>query len=928
MTILVTGDFQADYQNLDLCQRAWDEIIEICLDKSISQIVVAGDLKQVYNPVDARVIKWWFKAAKRAQENNIEVLANLGNHDRLGLYVSTDNWFPILRKAGVKCFDKPTRYGNLAFLPYRSSEKILRQDARQLAESVGNENVILIFHGEVKGAKYNQFGQKADSGIEADWLFADRYSYCIGGHFHLQQQIGKNIFYCGSPFAQDWGEANQRKGYIVTDGRRVEAIPSSIPGWYDPTWPNFIPPKTWDGARLRIHIECSSPVAYLREVESAREAAARLYQGAEIDVSATIRNGQQASDEFKLSISDPDQIKIREYIKQTCPENISLEKVETYLCSKLEQQSGRWRRTGTGVTFVKATAKNFLSFTELEVAWEQKGIIVVQGKNLDRNGKSNGSGKTSLLQTIPVALFGSTFKGQKHDRWAKRGGKAPAEVILTLRDGKNRTITISRSRKPSRLRLWVDGKEQSTGMKPQDKDGTQTLIEKLTGFTWQTLANAVYIDQDIAYQFIAGTKKSRTDVLSKIQNLERFEKALKTVKKDRTVAEVWAQQVEENISVLQERIDGCKKKLQLLDDESTARLDGAYRELEKRRKAKERNDALLKPRLEFLKVKVSKAQKRFEQLSKLAGDSEWALQQWKTKRQMILKQRPELDATSNVCPTCKQAITQAHLDAVDKKIKADLASIKPAILSAQESYTKALNAMNEAEVLCESLNAKYNSLVVTQNVVDIAFTECERNYVDLKQREHMGSQRRETVKEELATTLTQKKAMLQHQQYHKADLQFYEYCEKSFSRDGIPAFLNALLCPTLNLAAEYYAEIFADKALQVRFELEDGEFVPVVLNATGGESIEDQSEGERALAGLIASFALRETSPHCNLLILDEPGNGLDPSSARQFAKGLRSLLSKFDGIWLTTHNSAIASELVDQQIINVIKKNGVSNVG
>ena len=925
--ILITGDFQADYQNLDLCTKAWGEILGICAKQSIKHVIVAGDLKQLYNPVDTRVIKWWFDAFKQARQGDIRTYCNLGNHDRLGLYVSTENWFPILRKAGAQCFDKPTVQQidgiDVAFLPYRNNPKLIKQMADGLAEQVSKPS-LLIFHGEVQGAKYNQWGEKAKSGIQTDWLHADRYGYCIGGHFHLQQKIQDNIYYCGSPFATDWGEANQQKGYLISDGTRLNSIPSQIPGWYDSTWPNFKPPKSWAGTRVRIHVECSSSLAYVSEVERARRIAQEDYEGAEINVSATIR-GREQDRGVTLSISDPDQVKIREYIKQTCPENISLEKVARYLTLKVEQQGGKWTRTGTGVQFVHAIAENFLSFKYAELEWGRKGIYVVQGLNKDRRGKSNGSGKTSLLQTIPVALFGATFKGQKHDRWARRGCEERAVVRLELRDSKNRTIRIVRSRKPSQLRLWVDGKEQSTGMKP---DATQSLIEKLTGFTWQTLANAVYIDQEVAYEFIAGTKKSRTDVLSKIQNLERFSKALEVVKKDRTKAEAWAREVEEFISVFIERIDGCKKKLEMLIEESDARLDDARKELTKRQEEKAKHDGLVAPLIKSLAVKLTKAEAAYEAERENLENKEWALNQWKTKRDVLNKQRPEVDALSGTCSLCRQSVSQAHLDYINKAIDKAIKELKPNIEAAKDEHTKSLQALALAEAEYEKIGIERNKLIDAQKRIALSLTECERGFRELQRREHNEGGRREEVKAELREAKKQKGSLEQHQKQHRADLEFYQYCEKALSRDGIPAFLNALLCEPLNTAAEFYSELFADKALQVRFELENGEFVPVILNATGGESIEDQSDGERALAGLIASFALRETTPKCNILILDEPGNGLDPSAARQFAKGLRGLIGKFDSIWLTTHNSAIASELVDQEIITVKKQNGVSSVG
>ena len=105
------------------------------------------------------------------------------------------------------------------------------------------------------------------------------------------------------------------------------------------------------------------------------------------------------------------------------------------------------------------------------------------------------------------------------------------------------------------------------------------------------------------------------------------------------------------------------------------------------------------------------------------------------------------------------------------------------------------------------------------------------------------------------------------------------------------------------------------------------EFVPEVINAKGGERISDQSEGERALAGLISSFALREAAPECGLLILDEPGSGLDSQTARQFARSLKVLNKRFKLILVTTHNENISSALEGEQVLTVRKKNGISHL-
>ena len=66
--------------------------------------------------------------------------------------------------------------------------------------------------------------------------------------------------------------------------------------------------------------------------------------------------------------------------------------------------------------FKKIKAKNFLSYKDLELDLDKRGLILVEGKNLTNSAfLSNGSAKSSLLSTVTYALYGKTEKGQTAD---------------------------------------------------------------------------------------------------------------------------------------------------------------------------------------------------------------------------------------------------------------------------------------------------------------------------------------------------------------------------------------------------------------------------------------------------------------------------------------------------------------------------------
>jgi DNA repair exonuclease SbcCD ATPase subunit/DNA repair exonuclease SbcCD nuclease subunit len=158
-------------------------------------------------------------------------------------------------------------------------------------------------------------------------------------------------------------------------------------------------------------------------------------------------------------------------------------------------------------------------------------------------------------------------------------------------------------------------------------------------------------------------------------------------------------------------------------------------------------------------------------------------------------------------------------------------------------------------------------------------------------------------------------------------LSLYTRAVACLDRTGIPAYLCGMLCPSLSKAAEEYAKLFSDDTLQIVFEFIDGEFDCKVINGQGSSEVEGLSTGEKATAALITAFALRSAAPKTNVLVLDEPGRGLDALGLRHFAIALSSLKSEFETIIISTHDQTLASGLTADAVLTVVKTNRVSRV-
>lgn len=127
------------------------------------------------------------------------------------------------------------------------------------------------------------------------------------------------------------------------------------------------------------------------------------------------------------------------------------------------------------LVFKEVVLHNFLSFGDATVTLDNKGYVFVQGVNEcpTDNAYSNGSGKSSLFDSIIWCLTGETNRGTKDI--VNKHGEDGAYVQLSFDcDGKQFEILRSKNSKEygTNLKISVYGKDVSgKGI----KDSTQVL---------------------------------------------------------------------------------------------------------------------------------------------------------------------------------------------------------------------------------------------------------------------------------------------------------------------------------------------------------------------------------------------------------------------------------------------------------------------
>lgn len=690
---------------------------------------------------------------------------------------------------------------------------------------------------------------------------------------------------------------------------KITSILSSVPEWFDPTSPGFQPPKSWKGTHVRFSIPVTNDP--LREMAEARKLLEAKYPGAVLHLIPDHQKAAKAEG-VGVDVKAGDDALMRSYLeKLVLPEHATVGQVMAYLKQFLPA-------TGMfgvqGLRFLSTEATNVLCFKKVKLDLDRKGLTLVTGVNKDWDEGSNGSGKSSLVSLPFIPLFGRTFKDQTHDSWARQGTKDPCGTSLRVQLPDSKQLRVVRGRRPPNLRVYLDEKEVTMG----DVNSTQKLIESLTNLTWEVLTNSVYIGQrEIGSVF--GTDKERKELFSQLLGLDRFLNAQEKIRKQLLRAKCRTAETECEIgsvsAALAEANRGVPEIEQSLKDApvvdsgkiSEMELTVSDREAAIRRRKLE-NDVLTAP--------LEENQKQFEKLLFRTSDLETQIRSFDEQLEITSK-------LSKRCPTCGSTVDVKHLgkylDEIQEKKEAAAESLNKVEQSQQENRT-ARKAILEKSVANDLANR--NAQAEIQKLSQSAATL--RQQLDARIRlEEVLDQKQNRIRD-----LTAKSAL--HKSARKACLdeeEFLQMCADAVGRNGLPAYLCSVVAPSLNQAASRYSQAFTEGEINVQFEISGGDIDVKVMNLHGGENVKDQSQGEMRMAGLITAFAFRDALVPHNLLVLDEPGEGLDARNAARFARGLNSLVEKFQHVIIISHSIPMLSELEPDFHLEVVKKNGVSRI-
>lgn len=634
---------------------------------------------------------------------------------------------------------------------------------------------------------------------------------------------------------------------------------------------------------------------------------------------------------------------------------------------------------------IKLGIRNFLTIDYAEVELSNRGLLLIQGKNLDdTSADSNGAGKSSIADAICWALYGVTARGVSGDAVVNKTAKKDCWVNVYLKDGEE-TYDVTRFRKDSALKnqTTILDKSEVPLHKATERE-TQDVINSIVGCSLEVFQAAVYAGQEKMPDLPGMTDKQLKLMIEEAAGVEILANAY-AVANARSTAKI------KELSVVQ---NGYKMAAEAILKASTklAETVTAYDvfEAERKPKAKEALSKALpyKARVdelkrtiaehsteETIKGELDEIAKQFEkleaertELAKLQRGAntldrslaaEIALTKgFKGAYEESIENLANIDKkVGTPCFECGKKYCEHDMEeakrlaaeVVEQRKKGlsvraiELRDLKARASEAQERATKFEASLTDTTKLASAqkeMNAKLSRLRYLHDELAHNAMELEKGKSAAKlllEKDNPYTSIKEHCHKEHQAAIETVKDFEKRIPEHETEVEIAESVKAVFGPAGVRAHILDTVTPFLNDRTAHYLSTLADGNIRATWntltanakgELKE-KFSIEVSNSKGSESFAGLSGGEKRKVRLACAMALqdmvasRATKP-INIFIADEVDHALDESGLERLMTVLNEKARERGTVLVISHNSL--SDWIDE-VITVTKEGGYAKV-
>ena len=576
------------------------------------------------------------------------------------------------------------------------------------------------------------------------------------------------------------------------------------------------------------------------------------------------------------------------------------------------------------------TVRNFMSVGNQTQAidFDKGQLTLVLGENLDLGGDAdgarNGTGKTTIVNSLSYAIYGSALTNIKKDNLINKiNGKQMLVTCSFEKDGVE--YHIERGRRPNLLKFTVNGHEQEINDHDEsqgDSRETQKAIEEVFGMGHDMFKHLVALNT-YTEPFLSMRSNDQRAIIEQLLGItqlsEKAEKLKESIRITRDEISTETAKIDaikaSNERILQS-IESIERKQKLWNDNKTKSVE----DLEK--SIKLLNQINIDQEIENQRLFISwnETKKEIDNIQSLIARQTSTVE----KEQKFLDKLEKEYATlkEHKCHSCGQEIhDDQHEEMLDKKLKQ--------VTEYQNSVTDHTNELKDLGEALQLLGELGNCPSVQYDSLEEALNH--RNTLDSLQKD-LDSKKEETNPyddqiEELKNSALQEISwdiineltrVKEHQEFlYKLLTNKDSFIRKKIIDQNL-AFLNQRL-------TYYLSSVGLPHIVEFQNDLS------VIITQLGQDlDFDNLSRGERNRLILSMSFAFRDVWENLyhsiNLLFIDElVDSGMDTSGVENSIRVLKKMTRERDkNVFLISHKDELISRV--NQVLKVIKENGFTS--
>ena len=593
------------------------------------------------------------------------------------------------------------------------------------------------------------------------------------------------------------------------------------------------------------------------------------------------------------------------------------------------------------ISFKTLTVCNFLSVGQKPAIINfQPGVNVITGTNYDKEDSKNGVGKSTIVDALYFALFGSTIRELNKELIVNSQTKKTCEVKLDFQTSSNGLVNnyqITRSISPTKCFITKDGVDitHSTMAK------TNEFIQKLIRSTGKVFQNSVIMTINNTVPFMAQSKIDKRKFIESVLNLEAFSDMLSKVREEYNDIKRDYEVVFAKNQTVEKSYISSKQQLEHFEDNKKSKAEDVLKKISENNSKIEdvkkqltslpdNIDQLIEDKISTINNELRSVQKEHKEAFKKSTEI-------KTNIRMLKKQLNEVQEVGSVCTACKRPYPEDDLKHKEKHIE-NLNNEISILLKEDEEASIEVNSFDVAERNKEeeynNINKKktsVNNIKSTNNNIISKINFLTEVNNDLTEEHNNLCNQTNT---ELEKTVNDFESEFNDNkiQIEKLDneLSVLECVKFVVSEEGVKSYIVRKILKVLNSRLAHYLQ-----ALQANCLCQFNEyFDETITDETGIEkSYFNFSGGERKRIDLACLFAFLDIrrmqgDVHFSTIFYDELlDSSLDDKGVELVLKVLRDRSQDYnENCYIVTHRGTAITAKVDNTLF-LEKRNGFTYI-